>query len=76
MVVACEQVTVGDRTKENTASEANRGETVPRGELAEGGLVGGRDGFTWLAALAAFSFAISFALSGYGSLFTLHRLEW
>ena len=29
-------------TKENTASEARRGKTVPRGELAEGGL--GRGG--------------------------------
>ena len=41
--IACEQATVGDRTKENTASEASRGETVPRGELAEEEL-GGRKG--------------------------------
>ena len=30
LILAREQATVGDRTKENTASEASRGETVPR----------------------------------------------
>ena len=41
--LAFEQATVGDRTKEKTASEASLGETVPRGELAEKGLGGGRE---------------------------------
>ena len=69
--VACEQATVGDRTKENTASEASRGETVPRGELAEEELGGERGpvppsaSFTRLASVAVFSFAVSFALSGF-----------
>ena len=40
--LACEQAMVGDRTKENTGSEASRGETVPRWELAEEELGGGR----------------------------------